>query len=135
MSTASKVAIALLAAACGGSNPMGGGSGGGGGTMPGAPAASITATEYSFSPATLSVKAGTMVTWTNGGSVSNTATSDAADSLSFDSGTLGGSTPDPYGGRSPGGSFSMTFAKPGTYPYHCSFHGAQGMTGTITVTP
>jgi plastocyanin len=135
MRTPSLIVTAALAAACSGSNPAGTG---GSGAMPpgGSPATTVTAMDYSFSPVSLTVKAGTAVTWTNDGSFTHTATSDAADSLSWDSGSLAGSAPDPYGGRTPGGSFSFTFTKPGMYPYHCSFHGTtHGMTGTITVTP
>jgi plastocyanin len=91
---------------------------------------------YAFSPAALTVKAGTTVQWSNDATLGHTATSDASDSLTWDSGTLAGSAPDPYGGRTPGGTFSLAFLKPGTYPYHCTFHGvSNGMTGTITVTP
>jgi plastocyanin len=44
---------------------------------------------------------------------------------------------DPYctPGSTPGQTYQRTFNTAGTYTYHCSFHGAQGMTGTITVTP
>lgn len=135
MRTPSLIFTAALATACGGSSPTGTG---GGGAMPpaGPPANSVSATEYAFSPPAMTVKAGTAVTWTNGGSLTHTATSDAADSLTWDSGSLAGSAPDPYGGRTPGGSYSVTFSKPGMYPYHCAFHGTtHGMTGTITVTP
>ncbi|HEV2749855.1 MAG TPA: plastocyanin/azurin family copper-binding protein [Gemmatimonadales bacterium] len=128
------VAIAaLLAAACS-SNPTGGG----GGMMSGP---SVSAVEYSFSPETLTVTVGATVTWTNNGTTTHTATSDAGDSLTWDSGSLAGSTPNPYGGTSPGASFSKTFTKAGVYPYHCSFHGVvgtpdyHGMVGAIKVTP
>jgi plastocyanin len=30
-------------------------------------------------------------------------------------------------------SYQRTFNTPGTFPYHCTFHGGLGMTGTITV--
>lgn len=43
------------------------------------------------------------------------------------------------GTLTPGGpfgtTFSLTFDKPGTYDYFCAVHFAQGMKGTITVTP
>ena len=125
---------ALLVAACS-SSPMGGGGGG----TPSGP--SVSAVDYAFSPNSLSVKVGSTVTWTNNGSATHTATSDAGDSLSWDSGSLAGSSPNPYGGTTPGASFSKVFSKVGTYPYHCSFHGVvgspnyHGMTGVITVTP
>lgn len=130
------VVAALLAAACS-SNPMSGGGGGGG--TPSGP--SVSAAEYSFSPETLSVKVGSTVTWTNHGSLPHTATSDAGDSLSWDSGSMAGSSTDPYGGTTPGGSFSIVFSKAGTYPFHCNFHGVagsptyHGMVGAIKVTP
>jgi plastocyanin len=128
------VVAALLAAACS-SSPMGGGGGG----TPSGP--SVSAVEYSFSPETPTVTVGSTVTWTNNGTTTHTATSDAGDSLSWDSGSLAGSTPNPYGGTTPGASFSQTFTKVGTYPYHCSFHGVvgsptyHGMVGAIKVTP
>ncbi len=132
------VVAALLAAACS-SSPMGGGGGGGGGGTPSGP--SVSAVEFGFSPETLSVKVGSMVTWTNHGSLPHTATSDAGDSLSWDSGSIAGSSTNPYGGTTPGGSFSIMFSKVGTYPYHCNFHGVagspnyHGMVGAIKVTP
>jgi plastocyanin len=129
------VVAALLAAACS-SSPMGGGGGGG---TPSGP--SVSAVEYSFSPETLTVTVGSTVTWTNNGTTTHTATSDAADSLTWDSGSLAGSTQNPYGGTTPGASFSKVFTKAGVYPYHCSFHGVpgtvdyHGMVGAIKVTP
>ncbi len=130
------VLLALLAA-CGGSSPTGSG-----GTPP--PGLStINMTEYTFSSASLTIKAGTTVKWENKGTTSHTTTSDAGVSPAFDSGTLTapGTTTDPYGGTTttPGGSFQLTFSTPGTYTYHCTFHGVPGsvpgtMKGTITVT-
>lgn len=76
----------------------------------------ITVSNFSFTPATLTVKAGTTVTWTNQDSVAHTATSD--------NGAFGGALP-------PGGSYSFTFKTPGTYTYHCRIH--PGMTATIIV--
>jgi plastocyanin len=36
----------------------------------------------------------------------------------------------------PGGVFKLTFTKAGTFQYYCLFHdGAEGMVGTVTVTP
>jgi plastocyanin len=70
----------------------------------------------------LTVPVGTTVVWTHFGSNPHTVT---ADDGSFDSGTL-----------SHGSTFEFTFNQPGTYPYHCVFHGGPGfgMAGTIIVT-
>jgi plastocyanin len=78
---------------------------------------SVTIKDYAFAPATLTVPAGTTVTWTNDDAVPHTAT---ASDGSFDSGNL-----------NPGQSFSFTFATPGSHPYVCQYHA--GMAGTIVV--
>ena len=75
---------------------------------------------YSFTPATLSIKAGTQVKWLNTSDASHTVTSD---------------TPGVFG--SPGNltqnqTFTFTFSKAGTFPYHCSIH--PYMKAKITVT-
>ncbi|PYO14289.1 MAG: hypothetical protein DMD31_09845 [Gemmatimonadetes bacterium] len=103
------------------------------------PTASVSMTDFAFTQAAITIKAGTMVKWVNNGGTSHTATSDGGVSPAFDSGTLAapGTTTDPYGGTTttPGGSYSTTFSTPGTYAYHCTFHGTlHNMTGTITVT-
>jgi plastocyanin len=67
----------------------------------------------------LTVTAGSTVTWTNGDTMAHTATSDTG---VFDSGIL-----------LPNGSFSFTFNNAGSFPYHCTIHGAASMSGTITV--
>ncbi len=76
-----------------------------------------------FDPQTITIPAGTTVTWTNSGAVPHTVT---ADDKKFDSGLL-----------NPGQSFSQTFDTPGTYGFYCTLHGAPGtgMFGTIVVTP
>lgn len=76
---------------------------------PGAPeSASVAIRDFEFDPATVTIRAGGTVTWTNEGPSVHTATSD--DGV-FDSGNL-----------SRGDSFSQTFDEPGTYPYHCTPH-------------
>jgi plastocyanin len=77
----------------------------------------VTIKDYAFTPATLTVPAGTTVTWTNNDPVPHTAT---ASDGSFDSGNL-----------NPGQSFSFTFATPGSFSYVCQYHA--GMKGTIVV--
>ncbi|UYN89358.1 MAG: cupredoxin family copper-binding protein [Anaerolineales bacterium] len=82
----------------------------------------VTIANFSFGPGTLTVKAGTTVTWRNNEDAPHTVT---ADDGSFGSNTLG-----------QGDSFSFTFDTPGTYDYHCQFHGGAGhagMSGTIVV--
>lgn len=78
---------------------------------------SISVFNFAFSPASLTVKVGAKVTWTNNDSVTHTVT---ADQGAFDSGDL-----------APGKSFSFTFTKAGTYSYHCNIH--RSMTATIVV--
>jgi plastocyanin len=74
-----------------------------------------------FFPKTLEVAAGTRVVW-HDQATQHTVTSDQG---LFHSGIL-----------SPGQEFAFTFAEPGTYPYHCTLHGApggQGHSGTVIV--
>jgi plastocyanin len=73
---------------------------------------------YSFSPMTLSVPVGTIVTWQNITSVPQTVTSD--DGTFASSGTI-----------PPGGTFTVTFTQAGSYAYHCTMY--PDMTGTIRV--
>ena len=94
-------------------------------TEPAAPSESpqVSLEGFQFSPATLTVSAGTTVTWTNNEGVQHTVT---ADDDSFGSDAL----PE-------GGTFEFTFDTPGTYAYHCRFHGGvegEGMSGVIVVT-
>ncbi len=70
---------------------------------------SVSIANFAFSPAQISVKTGTKVTWTNEDSALHTITSDTGTILN--SATL-----------SQGDSFSFTFTTPGTYSYHCSIH-------------
>jgi plastocyanin len=79
--------------------------------------AAINMQNFAFSPDTLTIKAGTTVTWTNQDDVNHTVTSYTG---LFDSGELG-----------KGGTFSYTFTQPGTYKYHCIPH--VNMVATIIV--
>jgi plastocyanin len=83
------------------------------------PAATVVIDNFSFSPAQLSVAAGSTVTWENHDDIPHTIVNDA--------------TPRDF--KSPpvdsGEKFSQTFVKPGTYRYFCSLH--PHMTGTIIV--
>jgi amicyanin len=68
---------------------------------------------FAFSPASLTIKAGTTVTWKNTTAASHTVTSD--DGKSFDSGAS-----NPIAAQT--GTFSFTFTTAGTYAYHCAIH-------------
>src|SRR5438034_3273613 len=85
-------------------------------TSPRCTGACVTIQDFSFSPATLSVKVGTTVRWNNNGPSSHTTTSDNA---VWDSGPLAGPSGGGAYGGAPGGSFQFTFNTPGTYSYHC----------------
>lgn len=67
--------------------------------------------DYAFSPATITVKKGTKVTWTNQDSVQHDVMSDKTDVAGPSSELL-----------AKGQSYSYTFDTPGTYTYHCSPH-------------
>ena len=72
---------------------------------------------FSFGPATVTVAAGTTITWTNHDDIPHTVVS--TDGV-FKSKVL--DTDD---------KFSFTFDQPGTYAYFCSIH--PKMTGTVKV--
>jgi plastocyanin len=63
---------------------------------------------FSFSPATLTVKAGTPITWTNRDDIPHIV---VAEDKSFKSKVL-----------DTGEKFTFTPTKRGTYPYYCSVH-------------
>ncbi|WP_353189271.1 cupredoxin family copper-binding protein [Pandoraea pnomenusa] len=74
---------------------------------------------FTFSPATLTVRAGTRVTWVNRDDEPHTVTS-SGNPRTFASGAL-----------DTDGTFAFTFDKPGTYAYYCAIH--PHMTGVIVV--
>jgi plastocyanin len=80
--------------------------------------ASISAVDFGFRPATVTVRAGTRITFTNRGAATHTFTANAG---LFNSGDVAS-----------GQSYSFTFMAAGTYVYHCQIHPM--MTGTVTVT-
>ena len=77
------------------------------GEHPAAP--QITIDNFSFAPATLTVPAGTEVTWVNHDDIPHTVVSE--DKATFTSRALDTDE-----------KFSFTFSKPGTYTYFCSIH-------------
>jgi plastocyanin len=70
-----------------------------------------------FTPADITVTAGTTITWTNKDNIIHDVTSNTS---LFSSGSLAN-----------GATFSFTFNTVGTYPYICSIH--PSMVGTVTV--
>jgi plastocyanin len=83
----------------------------------------VTISGMAFSPVSLTVAVGTVVTWTNNDSVAHTVTSDTK---VFDSGSITAA-----GGYGGGGTYSYTFTAAGTYNYHCTIHSM--MTAKIIV--
>ncbi len=111
------VAATLLLAACGGGTSA-------------SPTATSTPTngqvkivenngKYAFDPATLTVKKGTQVVWTNASDAPHTVTSNAG---AFNT----------QNQITENQTFSFTFTTAGTFTYHCEIH--TYMTATITVT-
>jgi plastocyanin len=90
---------------------------------PGGP--SVMMKEFEFTPKEMQVKVGTTVTWMNAGTTAHSAT---AIDKSFNTRNL-----------QPGETKSVTFSTPGTFVYHCVFHGnpddKSGMIGTVIVEP
>lgn len=130
------VGLAAVLGACGGgggggglsTNPGGGIQNPGGGTQT-APN-TVTLANLSFSPASMTVAAGTTVTWkwndcTAGDGYGGGSTC-IAHNVTFDDGSQASTTQD-------SGSYSRVFGTKGTYKYHCTIHGAAGMVGEIVV--
>jgi len=91
-------------------------------TTPEASAAStVEISNFAFAPATITVKKGTAVTWTNKDSVSHTVTPDE-ESMAFEGSEL----------LAKDESYQFTFETAGTYTYHCQPH--PQMKGTVIVT-
>jgi plastocyanin len=77
----------------------------------------VVMTNRAYDPQQVAVKVGDTVTWVNQDAPQHDVVADNGEFKSqlFDKGQ----------------SFSYTFTKAGTYPYHCSIH--PGMTGTVIV--
>lgn len=124
------IATALLTGCGGGSAPpvssssSSGSSGGAAGfaaKLTGAPSATTVQEndQFQFAPSTTTVKVGQVVLWTNQGT--------SVHNVTFQSGPASDT-------MNHGDKFELRFTKPGSYSYVCTFHQAQGMKGTITVT-
>jgi plastocyanin len=110
-------AIGLLDSGGSGSGSAGAGAAASGTTVAGK-RARVPIVSFAFVPKALHVAVGAKVTWTNEDSAPHTATAD--DAAAFDTGTL-----------TQHASKTITFAKAGTFAYHCEFH--PFMTATVTV--
>jgi plastocyanin len=79
--------------------------------------AGVAIEAFAFQPATVTVKAGQEVTWTNHDPAEHTVTQEGG---GFDSGTMAA-----------GATFKTTFDQPGEYRYICTLH--PGMKGRVVV--
>jgi plastocyanin len=116
-------AVSLLLALTGCSDSGSGGSGSTATASPSAPAAgggdTIDIKNFAFNPASLTVKAGAVVTVTNSDSTTHTVTATGA--KAFDTGDI-----------APGRTATFTApSKAGSYPFICTIH--PFMKGTLTV--
>jgi len=101
---------ALAACASSGSSPTS--------TPPAAGGHTVTIKNFAFSPATLTVKTGSKVTFINEDTTPHTATSQGSSTINS-------------GDLTKGQSYTVTFTKAGTFPYICTIH--PDMRGTIIV--
>jgi len=103
--------ISVVAAGCGGTSATttSGASGAGGGQ--------VAMKSFAFDPASVTVKVGESVTWTNNDSATHTVVADNGEFKSSD--------------IAKGATFTFKFDKAGTYAYHCGIH--PSMTGTVMV--
>ena len=104
--------VAVFAAGCGSgtsgtTTTAAGGAGGG----------QVVMKSFAFDPASVTVKVGESVTWTNNDSATHTVVADNGEFTSSD--------------IAPGAAFTQKFDTAGTYPYHCSIH--PSMKGTVVV--
>ena len=97
--------------------------------------------EHVFEPATITIKAGESVTWTNGSNEQHTVT---ADESALPEGAPYFSSGDADGEKAanddlaqelilPDGEYAHTFETPGRYAYYCILHLSDGMKGTVVV--
>jgi plastocyanin len=102
--------MGILAAGCGGSDGPSSPSTGGVNTV-------MVGNNF-FSPVDVSVTPGTTVTW-------QWAANAVEHNVTFDDGQ--------HSPTQSSGTFPRTFAAAGTFPYHCTIHGAEVMHGIVTV--
>ena len=91
-------------------------------------------TTFCFTPESLTVAPGTVVTWTNMSSAMHTVTSCTASACPGAPANTGTDTFNVSIGSLNGSTGSFTFMNPGTYTYYCMIHGYTEMHGKVTVT-
>jgi len=111
--------LALSLAACGGGDDEAADTGSSSSGGAGAGASTVAIEGFAFKPDSISVPAGTKVTWTNADSAAHTI--QAENNLFPTSPNILGAT-----------TFEHAYDKAGTYPYKCGIHNY--MTGTVVVT-
>ena len=85
----------------------------------GPPVANVQVGNNFFNPQNLNATVGTQVVWT--------WIADAVEhNVTFDGGG-------PNSPTQSSGTFERTFTSAGTFPYHCTIHGAQAMSGSVVV--
>ncbi len=96
----------------------------------------ISISSLMFMPTSITIKAGSTVTWTNDEPISHTVTSGKFTGVDTNTGLRSDQTPDALFDErlsGQGDSFSYTYTTPGTYYYYCDVH--YGMNATVIVTP
>ena len=128
------VVAVLVLAACGSPTNANAGASSATPAASGTPAAggattnAIAIQNFTFTPPSTTVKAGTTVTWTNNDTTPhNVASTDgpgigAATTSTFASKTL-----------AQGDTFSFTFKKPGTYYYECTIHASMASMHAVVI--
>jgi len=98
----------------------------GGSSAPSGPTQPVSVTENIFTPAEITVAAGTTIEWTNNGNVVHNVVSADLSDLFVEPAKF-----------APGATYRYRFTKPGTYHYYCSIHGTAaggGQQGVVVVT-
>jgi len=121
------LAIALPLAGCGVGGPAHG--------APDARAAAVVDMGFeSFTPATVTVKAGQTVEWRNTSPITHSVSFDPnAAAKAGDASLPAGVQPFASGDIAAGNVYLHTFDTPGTYRYFCTHHEGAGMLGTVVV--
>jgi plastocyanin len=131
------IAVVIVAACGGGGGDSGtttpGNNNNPGGNNPGTNPNTVTLVDSSFSPATITVKSGSTVTWqwpactdTTGGYGYGNGNACITHQILFDDGSGTQSA------KQDQGSFNRTFSSTGTFKYHCVIHGS-AMSGQVVV--